>query len=99
MYNLAVLVQHGHPLPSRVGRLFDVSRHDGRDVVVEKILKRCFEMCVVSKVNNDHEYCLGDLRWFERLSVAVLVTVSVSLTVLEMMVNSSVQRLETGLEN
>uniref|UniRef100_A0A3Q4AT08 Uncharacterized protein n=1 Tax=Mola mola TaxID=94237 RepID=A0A3Q4AT08_MOLML len=47
MYNLAVLVQHGHPLPSRLGRLFDVSRHDGRDVVVEKILKRCFEMCVV----------------------------------------------------
>lgn len=40
MFNLAVLVQQGHVLPSSVRRLFDVSRHDERDVVVEKILKR-----------------------------------------------------------
>lgn len=40
MFNLAVLVQQGHVLPSSVRRLFEVLRHDERDVVVEKILKR-----------------------------------------------------------
>lgn len=40
MFNLAVLVQQGHVLPSSVRRLFDVSRHDEQDIVVEKVLKR-----------------------------------------------------------
>lgn len=42
MYNLAVLAQRGYALPLNTHSLFNVSRLDERDFVVEKILKRCF---------------------------------------------------------
>lgn len=42
MYNLVVLVQQGHALPLSFHNLFNVSQHDKEDVVLEKILKRCF---------------------------------------------------------
>nr|XP_020459014.1 protein sel-1 homolog 3-like [Monopterus albus] len=41
MYNLVVLAQQGHVLPRSVQGLFNVSRYDQTDVLVEKILKRC----------------------------------------------------------
>ncbi|XP_022614767.1 protein sel-1 homolog 3-like [Seriola dumerili] len=43
MYNLVVLVQQGHVLPLSVRGLFNVSHHDKKDAVVEKMLKRCVE--------------------------------------------------------
>ncbi|XP_023284508.1 protein sel-1 homolog 3-like isoform X1 [Seriola lalandi dorsalis] len=43
MYNLVVLVQQGHVLPLSVRGLFNVSHHDQKDAVVEKMLKRCVE--------------------------------------------------------
>ncbi|KAK2835898.1 hypothetical protein Q5P01_016382 [Channa striata] len=43
MYNLVVLLQQGHALPSNVHGLFNVSRHEGRNVVGGKILKSCVE--------------------------------------------------------
>uniref|UniRef100_A0A8P4KDE9 Protein sel-1 homolog 3 n=1 Tax=Dicentrarchus labrax TaxID=13489 RepID=A0A8P4KDE9_DICLA len=43
MYNLVVLAQQGHVLPLSVCGLFNVSRRDELDIVVEKILKRCME--------------------------------------------------------
>ncbi|XP_070817191.1 protein sel-1 homolog 3 [Chaetodon trifascialis] len=43
MYNLVVLAQQGYALPPNVHGLFNVSRHDEQDIVVEKILKRCME--------------------------------------------------------
>ncbi|XP_044054603.1 protein sel-1 homolog 3 isoform X2 [Siniperca chuatsi] len=41
MYNLVVLAQQGHVLPSNIYGLFNVSHHDEQDIVAEKILKRC----------------------------------------------------------
>ncbi|KAF3691221.1 Protein sel-1 -like protein 3 Suppressor of lin-12-like protein 3 [Channa argus] len=43
IYNLVVLGQQGHALSLSIHGLFNVSRHEGMDVVVEKILKRCVE--------------------------------------------------------
>ncbi|TKS74871.1 Protein sel-1 -like protein 3 [Collichthys lucidus] len=43
MYNLVVLAQQGHRLPSSIHGLFNVSHRDEQDVVVEKILQRCLE--------------------------------------------------------
>ncbi|XP_042368105.1 protein sel-1 homolog 3 [Plectropomus leopardus] len=43
MYNLVVLAEKGYVLPLSVYGLFNVSRYDEKDVVVEKILKRCVE--------------------------------------------------------
>lgn len=43
MYNLVVLVQQGHVLPRSILGIFNVSRHDELDTVMEKMLKRCVE--------------------------------------------------------
>ncbi|KAM7011912.1 protein sel-1 homolog 3 [Tautogolabrus adspersus] len=43
MFNLVVLAQQGHALPSDVHGFFNVSHHDEQHTVVEKILKRCVE--------------------------------------------------------
>lgn len=43
VYNLAVLAHRGHVLPQSVLSLFNASRHDEPDFVMEKILKRCVE--------------------------------------------------------
>lgn len=42
MYNLVVLAQEGHSLPRSILRFVNVSHHDDLDMVMEKILKRCF---------------------------------------------------------
>ncbi|XP_041648116.1 protein sel-1 homolog 3-like [Cheilinus undulatus] len=43
MFNLVILAQQGHALPSDVHSFFNVSQHDEQHTVVEKILKRCVE--------------------------------------------------------
>ncbi|KAG8003474.1 Protein sel-1-like protein 3 [Nibea albiflora] len=43
MYNLVVLAQQGHRLPSSMHGFFNVSHRDEQDVVVEKILQRCLK--------------------------------------------------------
>ncbi|XP_043985750.1 protein sel-1 homolog 3-like isoform X1 [Gambusia affinis] len=44
MFNLAVLAQKGHVLPRSVLDFFSVSRGDGVEAVMEKILNRCAEI-------------------------------------------------------
>uniref|UniRef100_A0A3Q1IK76 Uncharacterized protein n=1 Tax=Anabas testudineus TaxID=64144 RepID=A0A3Q1IK76_ANATE len=41
IYNLVVLAQRGHVLPLSVLSLFNVTRDDDVDIVVEKLLRRC----------------------------------------------------------
>ncbi|XP_026201993.1 protein sel-1 homolog 3 [Anabas testudineus] len=43
IYNLVVLAQRGHVLPLSVLSLFNVTRDDDVDIVVEKLLRRCAE--------------------------------------------------------
>ncbi|XP_033848057.2 protein sel-1 homolog 3 [Periophthalmus magnuspinnatus] len=61
MFNLFILMQQGHSLPSRVQEFFNVSRQDEPDIVMEKILTRCVE----SEGEGVVEPCALALLWVQ----------------------------------